>query len=168
MHDGVWHYNFKPQVAFQRGKGGCGEVSGLIAGLLEGDYDEVGLITLRSIYDGHVINYIKDGNLYYVFDGMSWVVSGFEGYGLAFSSGKTLKEAAMKYAKNNDVRLMVAYANPKGGDLPTIFSGNAVKLPSHYCNLTVLLETPEEGYTYIMIEEDPAVMEAIDIIRSVW
>ncbi len=168
MHDGVWHYNLKPDIAFKIGRGGCGRISGLVAGLLEEDYDEVGLITLRSPYDGHVINYIKDGDLYYVFDGMAWVVSGYDRYNLFFCYAETLEKAAMKYSKTHDTRMMVAYMNPRGGDLPTIFHDNACKIPSHYCDVTILQETPEEGYVYIMVEEDPAAMEAIDRIRGVW
>ena len=83
-------------------------------------------------------------------------------------SGKTLQEAAMKYGEMNGTTQMVAYTNPRGGDCPVIFAGNATKLPSHYCDLTILQETPEEGYIYILTDEDPAVMEAIDVIRGVW
>ena len=168
MHDGEWHYNYKPQVVFRRGKGNCGGTSGLIAGLLEGDYDEVGMINLRFPGDGHVINYIKDKDLYYVFDGISWVGCGFQGYGLVFSTGKTLEEAALSYGRMTDTRQMAAYINPKGGDCPVMFCGNASKLPANYVDLTILQETPGEGFTYILVEEDPEILEAIDIIRGVW
>lgn len=169
MHDGEWHFNLKPSVVFRRGKGNCGGTAGLVAGLLEGDYGEVGMITLRFPEDGHVINYIRDQNLYYVFDCVSWVGSGHQGYGLSFCWGKTLTEAAMKYAKKQNTRQMAAYTNPCGGDIPMIFSGNASILPGNYCDdLTILQETPEEGYTYTLTEVDPAILQAIDTIRGVW
>ncbi|MCR5565768.1 MAG: hypothetical protein K6F61_02865 [Clostridiales bacterium] len=126
-------------------------------------------ITLRFPGDGHVINYIRDRNLYYVFDCVSWVGSGHKGYGLSFCWGKTLTEAAMKYAQKQNTRQMAAYTNPRGGDIPMIFSGNSSILPGNYCDgLTVLQETPEEGYTYTLIEADPVILHAIDIIRGVW
>lgn len=168
MHDGEWHYNYKPQVVFRRGKGDCGATAGLIAGLLEGDYEEVGMINLRFPYDGHVINYIRDQGTYYVFDGIAWVGSGFQGWGLGFNTGATLEDAAMNYGRAHDTRQMAAYTNPKGGDCPIMFCGNASTLPANYVRLTILQETPEEGYTYILIDEDPEILEAIDAIRSVW
>ena len=168
MHDGEWHYNYKPQVVFRRGKGNCGGTSGLIAGLLEGDYEEVGMINLRFPNDGHVINYIRDQGTYYVFDGISWVGSGFQGWGLGFSTGATLEDAALNYGRTHDTRQMAAYTNPKGGDCPIMFCGNASKLPANYVRLTILQETPEEGYTYILIDEEPEILEAIDTIRGVW
>ena len=166
--DGKWQYNLKPGVTFRRGKGDCGAISALIAGLLEEDYEEVGMINLRFPDNGHVINYIKDGDLYYVFDGVNWAANNYSSYCLFFCYGKTLQEAAMKYGEMNGTTQMVAYTNPRGGDCPVIFAGNATKLPSHYCDLTILQETPEEGYIYILTDEDPAVMEAIDVIRGVW
>ena len=63
---------------------------------------------------------------------------------------------------------MFAYINPRGGDCPVVFEGCATKIPSHYCDRTMLQETPDEGYVYIPVDEDPAAMEAIDVIRSVW
>ena len=49
-----------------------------------------------------------------------------------------------------------------------MFCGNASKLPANYVRLTILQETPEEGYTYILIDEEPEILEAIDTIRGVW
>ena len=168
MHDGEWHYNYKPQVVFRRGKGNCGGISGLIAGLLEGDYDEVGMIVLRFPSDGHVINYVKDKDQYYVFDANNWVGCGHEGSALCFSTGRTLKEAAMGYGEKTNTRQMAAFINPRGGDIPVIFDGNATILPSNYVEVTILQETPEEGYVYHLIEVDQEILDAIDAIRSVW
>ena len=168
MHDGEWHYNYRPEVVFRRGKGNCGAISGLVAGLLEGDYGEVGMITLRFPSDGHVINYIRDKEQYYVFDANNWVGCGHEGSALCFSVGNTLKEAAMKYGQKCNTRQMAAYTNPGGGDIPVIFNGNATILPGNYVNVTILQETPEEGYVYQLIEVDRDILEAIDAIRGVW
>ena len=126
------------------------------------------MINLRFPYDGHVINYIRDQGTYYVFDGIAWVGSGFQGWGLGFNTGATLEDAAMNYGRAHDTRQMAAYTNPKGGDCPIMFCGNASTLPANYVRLTILQETPEEGYTYILIDEDPEILEAIDAIRSVW
>lgn len=169
MHDGEWHYNYKPNVVFARGKGNCGGTSGLIAGLLQGDYDEVGMINLRFPNDGHVINYIKDGNLYYVFDGIGWVGCGFQSYGLCFCHGNTLEKAAEQYAKSMNTRQMAAYLNSKGGDCPIIFYGNATIIPNNYCEwMKILQETPEEGFTYTQVEADQRILDAIDTVRGVW
>ena len=166
--DGLWEYNYKPEVVFRRGKGNCGSTAGLIAGLLEGDYDEVGMIHMRTVTYGHVINYVRDGNLYYVFDCDSWVGNDYWDGALYFFTGSTLEEAAMQYSRTHGMRQMVAFINPRGGDCPIIATGNAVRLPAHYCEYTILQETPEEGFVYIMADVDPAVIEAIDVIRGTW
>lgn len=171
VHDGTWHYNFSPRKIFERQKGNCGGTSGLIARLLEGDYDEVGMINMTfQGGEGHVINYVRDGKNYYVFDGVQWVSSGYESYGLSFVHGTDLKKTAAQYGKPRNTRLMVAYTHSAGGDLPIIWDGSAVTyLPNGYCDtLTILQETPKEGYVYTMIDADPAALQAIDMIRDVW
>lgn len=171
VHDGTWHYNFSPRKIFERKKGNCGGTSGLIARLLEGDYDEVGMINMTFLGgEGHVINYVRDGKNHYVFDGVQWVSSGYESYGLSFVHGTDLKKTAAQYGKPRNTRLMVAYTHSAGGDLPIIWDGSAVTyLPNGYCDtLTILQETPKEGYVYAMIDADPAALQAIDMIRDVW
>ena len=169
MHDGVWHYNLKPGVVFTRGKGNCGGTSALIAGLLDGDYDEVGMITLRLPSDGHVVDYVKDGALYYIFYGVNWVATGYKGTGLTFCYGKTLEEAAAKYAKVTGATMMAAYTNEDGGDCPVIFSENGMILPNNFgSDLRILKETPDKGCMFSLIEADPEILDAIDVIRNVW
>lgn len=62
--------NVSPTVALAKNQGNCGGTSGLVACLLEGDYDEVGMIGMTSAMKigGHVANYIKDGDTYLAFD----------------------------------------------------------------------------------------------------
>ena len=65
-----WHFNRSPQVVFERNQGNCGGTSGFVACLLEGDYDEVGFACYRSYVNdgGRLVNYLLDGDAYYVFD----------------------------------------------------------------------------------------------------
>ncbi len=65
--------------------------------------------------------------------------------------------------------MMAAYTYPAGGDCPVIFSGNGMILPNNFSDdLRILKETPEEGYVFSLIEVDPEILRAIDVIRSVW
>ena len=171
VHDGTWHYNFSPRKIFERHKGNCGGTSGLIARLLKDDYDEVGMINMTfGDGNGHVINYVRDGKNYYVFDGVQWVGSGYESYGLSFQHGTDLKKTAAQYGKPRNTKLMAAYTHAAGGDLPIIWDGSTVtRLPNGYCDtIQILQETPKEGYEYVMFDADPASLQAIDMIRDVW
>jgi len=179
-----WHFNRSPQVVFEQNKGDCGGTAGLIAYLLEGDYAEVGIAVYRSYVDqgGHVVNYLKDGDLYYVFDPVSFAHSFSWGVGLR--SDKDLNEAVKKmfgiapYGKTYAAPAMMAYTytgnfSRNGGDEPTGWpmEGNTY-LPKTYIiqgyseKVNIVHETPEEGYVYEFIEIDPRVMAKIEKLRN--
>jgi len=179
-----WHFNRSPQVVFEQNKGDCGGTAGLIAYLLEGDYDEVGIACYRSYVDqgGHVVNYLKDGDLYYVFDPVSFAHS-FT-WGLGLRSDRDLNEAVKKmfgiapYGRTYASPAMMAYTytgnfSRTGGDEPQGWpmEGNAY-LPKTYLiqgyseKVNIVHETPEEGYVYEFIELDPRVLDKIETLRN--
>lgn len=171
VRGGEWHYNYGARKVFGRRKGNCGGTSGLVAFLLQGDYDEVGMINMKfGNSEGHVINYIRDGEMYYVFDAVQWVGAGFQTWGLSFKYGNDLRETALQYGMSRDTRMMVAYTHAAGGDAPTLWDGsNICRFPNGYCDtVQILQETPEDGYAYNLFDADPDALKAIDLYREVW
>ena len=65
-----WHYNDSPAVVLQQGYGNCGSGSGLFNYLLQNDYDEQGYCIYAGNQGGHIFNYFRSGDQYYVLD---WV-----------------------------------------------------------------------------------------------
>lgn len=73
-----WHYNLNAFQVMEQHIGNCGASANLANYLLEGDYDELGVI-LHAYYPGngggHVYNYILYESKYYIVD-FSWYIFG--------------------------------------------------------------------------------------------
>lgn len=71
-----WHYNMTAQEVMASRTGNCGSSANLARYLLDGDYDEVGMI-LQGYYPdnggGHVYNYILQDGKYTIID-YSWYI----------------------------------------------------------------------------------------------
>jgi len=177
-----WHFNRSPQVVFEENQGDCGGTAGLIAYLLEGDYDEVGFACYRSYVQegGHVVNYLKDGDLYYVFDVVQFARSYAQG--LALRSNRDLNEAVKSlfgiapYKSAHQAMMAYTYTgnfSRSGGDEPTGWplDGHTL-LPKTYImkgyseKVNIVYETPEEGYVYEFIDVDQCVLDQIETLRN--
>lgn len=65
---GGMNYCYSAWQIMKSGIGQCTMFSNLMHYLLEGDYDEVGYVGVRSPGDGHVMVYILENGLYYLID----------------------------------------------------------------------------------------------------
>jgi hypothetical protein len=64
----LWHFNDSPEVVLRQGYGDCGSGSSLINYLLRNDYDEQGYLKQAGNKSGHIFNYFRSGDRYYIFD----------------------------------------------------------------------------------------------------
>jgi len=176
-----WHFNYSPQAVFDMNKGNCGGTAGLVAYLLDGDYDEVGLASYRSTVNkgGHVVNYLKYGNMYYVFDMNAFSMS--YSYGMGTRKNKDLNEAVKAmfgiapYGKTYSYPAMMACTSPArpDGDIPTGWPLVGYDYqPKTYIaevyseKINIVYETPEEGYVYEFVEVSQTVLDKIAEIRN--
>ena len=68
-----WGFSKPVELTFESKKGNCAAMSSLVNYLLEGDYEEEGLLWRHmnkdaDRYGGHVMNYVKHNGDYYFFD----------------------------------------------------------------------------------------------------
>ena len=166
----TWHFNYSPEVAFRRNEGNCGATAGYVEYLLQGDYDEVGIIgmTYEKGMGGHVINYIRQGETWYVLDFNSWVGSNHSASGLCFCSAPSLEEAARRYAyKNGGVALMYS-CQTDFGDAPVGWNGSDTSyiIQNYAWNIQILLENAPCHYEFV--EEKEEVIQLIQMRQNAW
>lgn len=150
-----WHFNRSPEIVFAKKGGNCGGNSGLVAYLLEDDYDEVGFVGMnnRVHQGGHVANYLKNGNQYYVFDVNQFV--GDYKNGLNFNVATDLPRAVKKsFGKNLEekepIMMAYTYVTRIPGDAPIGWSNQPGSvIPMNFIkSYQIIFESPEEGYVY--------------------
>lgn len=168
-----WHYNYSPDVIFRKNAGNCGGTAGFAEYLLQGDYDEVGIVGLTyesGLGGGHVINYIRQGKNYYILDFNSWTCSNHTPFSLNFCSGKTLKEAAKQYTKMvYGVALMISYQT-EWGDAPVGWDGSDISylIDGYADNLQFLIEGSPDSYHYEMVEVSDDLKQLFFLSRNAW
>lgn len=166
-----WTFNQGPQTVFNANEGNCGGTSGIVARLLQGDYDEVGILTMTSSVEmggGHVINYIKDGDSCYVFDSLAPCIMEFRDLGAPFCTGTDIVSAGLVWQRqtNNDFRLIFAYPS-SDGDMPHMGAGKTVYLPTNYrSQITIVYEDTAEGYKYEWRTIGTDILKEINGIRN--
>ena len=167
-----WHYNYAPAAVLAHNFFNCGASAGLTARLLEGDYDEVGLIGMTFAAGeggGHVINYLRAGDRYYVFDIVNLVSTGYTREGFLLTGGDSLSAAALGWSGSSpwNEKLMHAYVS-FDGDAPVGWNSSNVSYLSteYYDSARILLQTPDEGYVYEWRDISPAIRADIDSMRG--
>lgn len=70
---GEFHYRNSAWSVLENGIGQCVSMSNLIHYLLQGDYQEVGYVNVRTPGDGHVMNYIRHNGMYYLINSTDYV-----------------------------------------------------------------------------------------------
>lgn len=120
-----WHYNLNAKQVMEQHVANCGSSANLANYLLEGDYDEVGII-LQAYYPGngggHVYNYFKYEGQYYIVD-FSWYIFGNYSISNDFPVMKlySLEEYGAKVSQlYSGVSLVIAHTST-GQHLPSIF-----------------------------------------------
>ena len=171
-----WHFNYSPQVVFERSEGNCGGNAALFVYLLEGDYDEVGYVSKRGPLGGtggHVTNYFKDGNMYYVFDLNQFVND--HSKGIYLHTGTNLNETVKDFfdiddpEEDNPAMMAYTYTGCLGGDAPqkwSITDPVSYLIEGYAENVNIVYETPEEGYVYEFIEVSQDVLDKIEEMRN--
>jgi len=162
-----WHFNPSPKVVFENRIGNCGGNAGYTAYMLEGDYDEVGLVGMSSERGdgGHVINYIKKGNLYFVMDINQFTDS----HGLALRSGTDLNEVVTRATTSGDKKRVVAYTyyGDENGDAPIGWNMREevdYLIKGYSEGINIVYET--NGYVYKEVEVKKSVLDKIIKIKN--
>jgi hypothetical protein len=144
-----WHYNPTARQTLEENLGNCGRMANLANYLLEGDYQEIGFI-LHSYYPGngggHVYNYIKYKNKYYIVDFSSYL---FNNYDTANQFNIISMDKLEDYGERWDecyggLAAIVAHTSI-GTHLPNVWYENYYYLPDS-AKFNVLFETPRDGY----------------------
>ena len=155
----TWHSNYTAKEVMAKKLANCGACANLANYLLEGDYEEVGIIqhgySLNSI-GGHVYNYFLHEGKYYIVD-YSWYI--FANYAPSNDFPVMVLDALEDYDGEranqlySDVSLVIALTST-GQHLPNIF-GDQYGEPYYYVpegsEYTVLYESGD-GY---LIAEKP-------------
>lgn len=70
---GEFHYRNSAWSVLENGIGQCISMSNLNHYLLQGDYEEVGYVNVRTSGDGHVMSYIRHEGIYYLINATDYV-----------------------------------------------------------------------------------------------
>jgi len=104
---------------------------------------------------GHVINYVKSGNTYYVFDVVSLVANGYSGQGFNFSTGDSLEKAYLNYRNKTSSNEIFAFSwKATDRDIPVGWYTSESKwgtivLPTQYKDqITILYQAGSAKYEY--------------------
>ena len=162
-----WHYNDSPAVVFQQGYGNCGSGSSTFNYLLQNDYDEQGYCVYAGNRGGHIFNYFRSGDQYYVLD---WVRKEEDCFVLYFAD--SLESACNAFIHENHIvsgsstnpHILLLYTYPYTGSARPI--GNSpVKtktghpllgiIPSEIENLIQIHYLEDEKYAPVFKEAPP-------------
>ena len=157
----VWHSNLTAKEVMSKKRANCGSSANLANYLLEGDYEEVGIIQhayYKGNGGGHVYNYFLYEGKYYIVD-FSWFISRNYAPSADFPvmALKSLEDYNGKLANKlfRNVSLVIAFTST-GQHLPNVFGEDYNEDPYHYyvpegAEYTVLYEAGD-GY---LIAEKP-------------
>lgn len=162
-----WHYNDSPALVLQQGYGNCGSGSSTFNYLLQNDYDEQGYCVYAGNRGGHIFNYFRNGEQYYVLD---WVRKEEDCFVLYVAD--SLESACDAFIHENHIvsgsstnpHILLLYTYPYNGSARPIgdtpvrtnagypFSG---RLPSEIENLIQIQYLEDEKYAPIFTEAPP-------------
>lgn len=167
-----WHFNYGPHKVFELNQGNCGASAGFTAELLKGDYDEVGFVgmTFAKGEGGHIINYVRSGDTYLVFDSSNLATTDFASHGFNLVYADSLDAAVLLWNERSDMpdaKLMYTYT-AENGDSPVGWDASTVSyLVSGYAeNVHIVKETPAEGYVYQYKTVSSTVLEEIARVKQ--
>lgn len=151
----TWHSNTGAEDTIRLNKGNCGATSNMANYILKGDYDEVGYINFSAdkAQGGHIFNYVKQDDKYYIIDFLQYPLSNYTRYNYKITQLERLEDYppyCMKSYGNGgrsyQIKVIVSYTAKS--QLP-IGDNNSVDGVMRYfpknTNVKVLYETPSEG-----------------------
>lgn len=153
--DYVWSFNKPALITINDNKGNCGATSNLANYILKDDYDEIGFIhfSADSGQGGHVFNYIKQNNKYYIIDFLKYPMGDYKGFAdiLIFDNLEDFpKECIIRYSDRGrlfQIKIIVAFKSDN--QIPLAYRKNEYIgkfFPiEEKENIKILYETPSEG-----------------------
>ena len=163
----LWHFNDSPEIVLQQNYGNCGSGSNLINYLLQGDYDEQGYFCWSGTRTGHIFNYFRSGDRYYIFDWANKVQDCFAVFvadSLEVFSDAYIRANHAVNSVNRDQHILLLYAYPYEGNHRPLGDGSAKtpmgvplmsKLSAELENTVNLLYVEEEQYAPTFEEAPP-------------
>lgn len=169
----VWHFNSVAQKALQKPEQDCGESSNSLRYLLDGDYDEVGIISCtwaNGEGGGHVFNYIYTGGKYYVVDFTSYTNDNYNPNAKAVIELNSLDDFTKKWKTMYNNKMKVAYSTTLMSDIPVKWSGMDVHvsgIPEKYRDdIHIIFQSEDEGYVVEFVSMSEKLENAINDYRS--
>jgi len=155
-----WEFNRPGDNALRVNKGNCGASANLLKYVLDGNYDEVGYIHWVRPDGGHIVNYIKINQKYYIIDLVQYGLYDAEKLQRRVKQYKitvldSLKDYPMycKLQYHDNIKLMAAFQGDEYGHYLCAYDKRINKLyyPKN-AQIDILLETPDEGYQFCFTE----------------
>lgn len=162
----LWHFSDSPAVVLRKNTGTCGSGSGLINYLLQGDYDEQGYFSYAANRSGHIFNYFRSGEKYYIWD-WNWRrddwfdlyrADSLEDFTDAYiSMNQTTEEPAGMH------RILLLYAYPYEGNILPLGDGATTalgapamhKISNEIEDIVRILYVDSERYAPVFVECPP-------------
>lgn len=151
--DGIlWHFNDSPEVVFRQRHGTCGSGSSFINYLLRDDYDEQGYLQQANNAGGHIINYFRSGNKYYIYDWTKIEVGSFDV--MIADSLETFGEAYIRagHAIEGRQPILQLYSYPYDGNHRP--QGDGVRTYTGHPSLTVVPAEIENIISVLFVENE--------------
>ena len=172
--DFTWHFNYSPEMVYKRVRSNCGATARFVTYLLDGDYEEVGLVGMSGDNGGHVITWLRDGNTYKVADINSFHGTGCNCGSINFRTSTDLAEAARTAVEGCGscklgcaVKLLTGASDE--GDMPVGWASgdNITRIPKEYKDgAIVFLETPAEGFHVEWVDVSGRTWDKINALRN--
>ena len=152
----TWHFNRPAESTLLKNEGNCGAVSNVAVYILENNYDEIGFINFSAdtSQGGHVFNYIKQNNKYYIIDFLQYPMSDYNRYNYRILELDKLEDYP-EYCKrdyggggqNYQIKVIVSYIAKEQIPIANYRSGNenVMRFFPDQSELKVLYETKSEG-----------------------
>lgn len=167
--DGIqWHFNDSPQVVLRQNSANCGSGSGLINYLLQGDYEEQGYLHYAANLGGHIFNYFRSGDRFYIWDWTMKIEDRFTVIGADcledFASAYiAMNQTTAGSAGKNWILLLYAYPyegshRPSGSNsnVKTVSGAPAMNMiPTEIEKIVQILYLDAEKYAPVFVEAPP-------------
>jgi len=162
----LWHFSDSPAVVLRKNTGTCGSGSSLINYLLRNDYDEQGYFSYAANRSGHIFNYFRSGEKYYIWDWNWRNEDWFDVY-----SADSLEDFTDAYISMNQTteepagmhRILLLYAYPYEGHVLPLGDGTTTtfgvpamnKISNEIEDVVQILYIDTEQYAPIFVESPP-------------
>ena len=134
----------------------CGSGSNLINYLLLGDYDEQGYVCWSGSRMGHIFNYFRSGETYYIFDWTNRVQDCFAVFVAESLDAFSTPHILVNHAVNSLMRanhILLLYSYPYEGISRPLGDGN-VKTPMGVPPMSKISTEIENTFRILYLEEE--------------